>query len=237
MKARAAHARRAPRRLKALGTVPVLLLLGCASDAPTETRLAARTAPSVGANTHAIDVLPADSARIPNRPILEPVKRMSSDPSAAPLGTPSVADSATPPACEPRDPPAGYQDCDPIEVVGGPPCELECWRDRKVARASKDECCGTPVHGAIFGEKGALVEADACAHVSPGCADTLISKSTQLGFHFYPDSEPPEVLLVQGGCESRAMGHGYVPSVVAAWTGCPVAKRFRWNGKRFDVVR
>lgn len=103
--------------------------------------------------------------------------------------------------------------------------------------AKTDTCCEHPVRGAIFGEKGALLEVDACAYVAPECAHTSKVKSVEDGFHFYSDVEPRELLLVQGGCEMRAMMHGYVPKGVAAWTGCPVVKRFRWNGKRFDPVQ
>lgn len=139
-------------------------------------------------------------------------------------------------SCEPSSPPEGYSDCTPIEIVGGPPCELECWRERKVASGVKDRCCEHPKHGAIFGKSGLLVEADACKYVDPSCAHTSDLKSIEAKFRFYSDSSPREVLLVQGGCEMRAMGHGYVPKGVAAWTGCGVAKRFRWDGARFVLV-
>ncbi len=140
--------------------------------------------------------------------------------------------------CEPKSAPAGYENCEAVEVIGGPPCELECWRERKVAAKTPDPCCKMPTHGALFGKNGLLVETDACSYVDPSCAHTSDPiKSAETGFRFFSDSDPREVLLVQGGCEMRAMSHGYVPSGVAAWTGCAVAKRFRWNGSRFTLVR
>lgn len=159
---------------------------------------------------------------------------MPSDASAT--STPASTSTApTMASCEPSSPPAGYTECAAIEVIGGPPCELECWRERK--GATKDRCCEAPMHGAIFGKAGLLVEADACQHVDPNCAHTSDPiKSAEANFRFYSDSSPREVLLVQGGCEMRAMGHGYVPPGVAAWTGCAVAKRFRWDGARFVIV-
>jgi hypothetical protein len=44
------------------------------------------------------------------------------------------------------------------------------------------------------------------------------------------EGPPPEVIVVEGGCEARAMMHGYVPPGVAAWTGCSHL-RYRWDGK------
>ena len=42
---------------------------------------------------------------------------------------------------------------------------------------------------------------------------------------------PPEVVVVEGGCEARAIAHGYVPPGVAAWVGCK-HDIYKWNGKR-----
>ena len=153
----------------------------------------------------------------------------SAKPQAPPTDAPAMD------ACGPVVPPAGYERCGAIEVVGGPPCEIECWRDRQVAQP--DPCCPAPVHGAIFGKTGLLLEADACSGVPPSCADDgRHIQSAEVGFHFFADKSPREILLVAGGCEMRAMLHGYVPDGVAAWTGCSVAKRFRWDGARFTLV-
>jgi hypothetical protein len=203
--------------VRSLALAPVLALFACAGGRGEPTvEVEAKTS----AQTEVVEA-PA----IPSSSAVPPALATST--SAAPE---RVAKPAT---CEPEDPPAGYEDCNPIEVVGGPPCELECWRPRPVSKP--DSCCKNPVHGAIFSKGKPLVEADACKYVDPSCAHFEV-KSVEAGFHFYRDSDPREVLLVQGGCEMRAMSHGYVPPGVAAWTGCTVAKRFRWNGTRFTPV-
>lgn len=169
----------------------------------------------------------------PNRPAFEASARVRDD-------APADSASAEPPdpmaSCEPKAPPAGWENCEAVEVTGEGPCELECWRERKVT--TKTACCESPVRGAIFGKSGVLVETDACAYVDPSCAHSSEKiQSAESGFHLQADADPRELVLVQGGCEMRAMSHGYVPSGVAAWTGCAVAKRFRWNGSRFTLVR
>lgn len=46
---------------------------------------------------------------------------------------------------------------------------------------------------------------------------------------------PPDLIVVEGGCEDRAIMHGYVPPGVAAWTGCKY-RRYRWNGQEIKLV-
>ena len=208
---------------------------GCAAPASPPTEQTAPTSAALSPSTDAplAEASGTRSARVPNRPTFEPSARVL--PGDLTTASAAAQASATPVECAPRDAPKGWDadTCEPREIVGGAPCELECWRRRP---AKTEPCCEAPVEGALFGEKGQLLSVKACAHVSPNCAHTSTLKSTESGFHFYSDSDPREVVLVQGGCEMRAMGHGYVPDGVAAWTGCPVAQRFRWNGSRFDVV-
>lgn len=49
-------------------------------------------------------------------------------------------------------------------------------------------------------------------------------------------TSPPEVLIVEGGCEMRAQMHGYVPPGQPAWPGC-VHRRYQWNGSAFVEVK
>jgi hypothetical protein len=204
-----------------------VFIAACAGGDPAPVASDGASTPTSTGDTAAPPRLSAVAASAHSMP---PEASAASGSAATPAPTtPTMA------SCEPSSPPAGYTECDAIEVIGGPPCELECWRER--TGVAKDRCCEAPMHGAIFGKGGLLVEADACQHVDPNCAHTSNPiKSAEARFRFYSDSSPREVLLVQGGCEMRAMGHGYVPAGVAAWTGCAVAKRFRWDGARFVIV-
>lgn len=75
-----------------------------------------------------------------------------------------------------------------------------------------------------------LLRVRACEFVPPDCADVHGHGSMDAHLRVLSGS-PPEIVLVEGGCEARAMAHGYVPDGVAAWTGC-VHRRFRWDGER-----
>lgn len=168
--------------------------------------------------------------------------------SAAPAPAPSPDVSATAAAseepvadepsdiatCVPSAPPKGYEHCSPLEAVGGSPCELECERPRTLQ--PKDPCCEDPVHVALFGANGTLLELDTCGFVSPECFDKGRGKLPARELHVVGGAVP-EIIVVEGGCEMRAMAHGYVPSGVAAWTGCGEKFRFRWNGTRFSRVK
>jgi len=79
-----------------------------------------------------------------------------------------------------------------------------------------------------------LLRVGACEFVPPDCAD--------VHGHGFMDAQlrvlsasPPELLLVEGGCESRALAHGYVPDGVAAWSGC-VHRRWRWDGQALAPI-
>lgn len=125
-------------------------------------------------------------------------------------------------------PAAGFSDCEAVEVTGAPPAEALCKRPRKLARA--DRCCVDPVEVAVVSGARVLLRVDACSVVPPDCAHVHGHgrMDARLGILAGP---PPEVIVVEGGCELRAMAHGYVPSGVEAWTGC-VHWRYRWNGQQ-----
>jgi len=70
----------------------------------------------------------------------------------------------------------------------------------------------------------------ACSFVPPNCAHAHGHGNMDSELRVL-DGSPPEVVFVEGGCEMRAMAHGYVPSGVAAWTGCR-HEIYQWDGKR-----
>ncbi len=151
----------------------------------------------------------------------------------APLGAaPTVARTAQPAAalaCAPAQAHAGYSECQAAELTGALPCEDICLRPRTLA--TEDPCCDGPVEVAVLTGSQVLFRAEACRHVPPQCANTHGHGRMDAHLRVLPGS-PPELLLVEGGCEARALMHGYVPPGVAAWTGCRHT-RYRWNGQRF----
>jgi hypothetical protein len=100
-------------------------------------------------------------------------------------------------------------------------------RPRKLAQA--DKCCSDPVEVAVLSGARVLLRVDACRFVPPECAHSHGHgrMDAQLRVLTGP---PPEVIVVEGGCEMRAVMHGYVPPGVAPWVGCRHV-RYRWNGK------
>ena len=115
------------------------------------------------------------------------------------------------------------------DLTGALPCEDICLRPRTLA--TEDPCCDGPVEVAVLTGSQVLFRAEACRHVPPQCANTHGHGRMDAHLRVLPGS-PPELLLVEGGCEARALMHGYVPPGVAAWTGCRHT-RYRWNGQRF----
>ena len=148
------------------------------------------------------------------------------------MAAPTVARTAQPAAdlaCAPAQAHAGYSECQAAEVTGALPCEDICLRPRTLA--TEDPCCDGPVEVAVLTGSQVLFRAEACRHVPPQCANTHGHGRMDAHLRVLPGSLP-ELLLVEGGCEARALMHGYVPPGVAAWTGCRHT-RYRWNGQRF----
>lgn len=138
-----------------------------------------------------------------------------------------TASKTAPQVCPPAPAIAGYASCDAVEVTGAAPCEAICSRPRKVAPA--DKCCTDPVEVAVLSGTRVLLRVDACSFVPPECAHVHGHGRMDASLRVLA-GPPPEVIVVEGGCEARAMMHGYVPPGVAAWTGCRHT-RYRWNGK------
>jgi len=120
------------------------------------------------------------------------------------------ATTAGTPACATPSP----QDatCTAVELTGAAPCETIC---RQPRAAAPDRCCEGPVDVVVASDGAELLRVGACEFVPPDCAD--------VHGHGFMDAQlrvlsasPPELLLVEGGCESRALAHGYVPDSVAA---------------------
>lgn len=163
-----------------------------------------------------------------------------SDPPAEPeiddhVAQPRVTESEAEPEPDP-DPSAscpepaerhGFDDCWAVELTGAGPCEDVC-RQRSSARASK--CCEDPTEVVVFSGPTELLRVSACESVPPECGDVHGhgNMDAQLRVLTGP---PVELVVVEGGCEMRALAHGYVPDGVAAWTGC-IHQRYRWDGER-----
>jgi hypothetical protein len=207
----------------------MLVVAGCSARASEP-----RPTPSPSASSPPLADLPAAPT-----PSVEPQPTASAPPSI-PTAEPEVAASAaaqneeTDPlaACVPSSVPAGFERCEPFEATGSEPCELECERPR---RNEKNECCKGPVNVVVFGKPGILLSLDTCSSVSQECFDRE-GKLPARQLHFTDESRK-EIVVVAGGCELRALGHGYVPQGVAAWTGCEQIRRFRWNGRRFVRIK
>ena len=119
-----------------------------------------------------------------------------------------------------------------MELTGAPPCELVCQQKRN---ATPNRCCEGPVDIVITSGGRELLREAACRFVLPECAH-VHGHGFMDGHLRVLDGSPPDIVVVEGGCEVRAMMHGYVPPGVAAWTGC-VHKRRRWDGKAFVLLK
>ena len=150
---------------------------------------------------------------------------------------PTVSEETTtdePPAdpepaeCPPAETRAGFEHCEAVEITGAPPCETICWRPRQ---AAENKCCSGPVDAVVaVGDRDLLV-VPACEFVPPDCANRHGHGNMDADLRVLK-GPPPEVIVVEGGCEARALAHGYVPPGVAAWTGCK-HERHAWNGRAF----
>jgi len=150
---------------------------------------------------------------------------------AAPTPEQTVQPAAAP-ACAPAQARASYSECQAAEVTGAPPCEDICLRPRTLT--TEDPCCEDPVEVVVLAGRQILFRAAACRHVPPQCANTHGHGRMDAHLRVLAGS-PPELLLVEGGCEARALMHRYVPPGVAAWTGCRHT-RYRWNGQSFVAL-
>jgi hypothetical protein len=83
--------------------------------------------------------------------------------------------------------------------------------------------------------KRAILRVATCDFVPPDCAHRHGHGNMDSELRVLHGS-PPTVILVEGGCEARALMHGYVPPGVAAWTGCE-HRRYRWNGSVLAAQR
>ena len=199
--------------------------LRCAPPPPVSGEAPVAVVPAPSADDPATATATAASAA--------PVDRGA--PSAAPLveAEPATPVDAAPPApdpviCEPATPVAGFDDCEAVEVTGEPPCEAFCRRPRRLSAPNR--CCERPVEVVVLSGVRVLLRVAACDFVPPDCADVHGHGNMDSDLRVL-QGPPPEILVVEGGCEMRAMAHGYVPPGVAAWTGCR-HKRYRWDGKR-----
>lgn len=154
-----------------------------------------------------------------------------SDPATAKPSISAKAAAASPaPACAPPPPVAGFVSCEAVELTGAAPCEAICRRPRPLGQP--DPCCEGPTEIAILSGSRTLLRIPACAQVPLQCANTHGHGRMDARLRILPGT-PPEVLVVEGGCEARALMHGYVPPGVAAWTGCRHT-RYHWNGQTFE---
>jgi len=160
----------------------------------------------------------------------------SSEPEAA-TGSVAPATSAAipePPSCSEPSAPAGFLGCRGVELTGAPPCEAICERRRA---AAPTRCCKEPrdvviLDGAL---SKTLLALPTCSFVPPDCAHVHGHGNMDSDLRVLPGS-PPEIVYVEGGCETRAIAHGYVPPGVAAWTGCE-HRVFKWDGTRIAEKR
>ena len=140
-----------------------------------------------------------------------------------PLSRAGPAPRHAPPASER----AGFENCRAVELTGTAPCEAICTQARS---APKSDCCVDPVDAVIFANTQELLRVSACSFVAPECADAHGHGNMDADLHVL-EGPPAEVVVVEGGCEARAVMHGYVPAGVAAWSGCN-HKRYGWDGSR-----
>lgn len=148
---------------------------------------------------------------------------------------PAAPDAAAPPAakaeCPEVEPAPGFSECRAVELTGEEPCESICQRPRP-AKATR--CCEGPVEVVVLSGKRTLLRFDACTFVSPSCAH--VHGHGNMDAHLRVLEGPPkELIFVEGGCEARALAHGYVPRGVAAFSGC-VHQRYRWDGAQLSKV-
>ena len=151
------------------------------------------------------------------------------DPVARPEPASASASSTSEPVedCPPAPERAGFESCLAVELTGSAPCEAIC---RQARQAAQDPCCEDPVDVVIFTDTRELLRKAACSFVPPDCAHQHGHGNMDANLRVL-DGPPVEVIIVEGGCEDRAMMHGYVPAGVAAWSGCN-HQRYRWNGDR-----
>jgi len=186
------------------------------------------------------DGAPLASASTVPIPTLEPSQAPTSQPEPVPESQPEPVATAEAepvatvepkpevPECPPIEPSAGFTDCRAVELTGAAPCEAICERPRRIAKPS--HCCERPVDVVVLSGARVLLHVAACSFVSPKCAHTHGHGNMDSDLRVL-DGSPPEVVVVEGGCEMRAMAHGYVPAGVAAWTGCR-HERYQWDGNR-----
>lgn len=183
-------------------------------------------APAVSSSSSAAPSVTTASSSTP-----EPAPSATPAPSAAVTVAPSasshVAEKAAPPACPPAPEVAGFSSCEAVEVTGAAPCEAICKRPRKVAQANA--CCVDPVEVVVQSGTSVLLRVAACEFVPPECAHVHGHGNMDASLRVLAGPQP-EVVVVEGGCEMRAIMHGYVPPGAAAWTGCN-HQRYRWDGK------
>lgn len=122
---------------------------------------------------------------------------------------------------------AGFENCRSVEVTGTPPCETICTQTRS---ATPSDCCVDPVDAVVFAGTRELLRVPACGFVAPECAHVHGHGNRDAVLRVL-EGPPVELVVVEGGCEARAVMHGYVPAGVAAWTGCN-HERYRWDGSR-----
>lgn len=200
---------------------------GAADAAPSAERIATDAAPAASATS---------SAAAAASGAADPVATAGRAPSAEPAASASAAPSAlatAPAACPTIDAPPGYESCEAAELTGEGPCEAICVRPRKTSAQSR--CCEAPVEIVILSGKKPLLRLNACSFVPPSCAHVHGHGNMDAQLRVL-SGMPPDVVFVEGGCEARAMAHGYVPPGVAAWSGCR-HQRYRWDGKRFARAR
>ncbi|MBI4955818.1 MAG: hypothetical protein HY908_27615 [Myxococcales bacterium] len=195
-----------------------------APSSPTVTA-AIRIPTARGSATGAELPAPAETAsRDAPAPTAEPSESASGEPRAT-ASTPVRAAAE----CAPVATPAGFAECSWVELTGAPPCEAVCVRPRA---AAPTKCCERPVEVVAFVGTREVLRRAACSFVPPDCAHSH--------GHGNMDAEPRfaqaagqqalDLVIVEGGCEMRAILHGYVPPGVAAWTGCE-HERYRWDGR------
>lgn len=152
----------------------------------------------------------------------------TSPPASRPAPAPKPApNKAAPSSCPPAPAVPEFTSCEAVEITGAPPCEALCKRPRKVAPA--DKCCTDPVEVAVLSGTRVLLRVDACSFVPPECANVHGHGRMDARLRVLQGPQP-ELIVVEGGCEMRAVMHRYVPAGVAPWVGCRHV-RYRWNGK------
>jgi hypothetical protein len=101
--------------------------------------------------------------------------------------------------------------------------------------SSSNSCCIDPVDVVVRSGTTEIFKVAACRSVVIACTHRHGHGAMDSRLRILNGS-PPEVVVVEGGCEERAIMHGYVPPGVAAWSGCN-HKRYRWDGKAMAPVK